>query len=51
MKMRKHERPYSLYYLSHVSNDVFVVISLFVVTYEIKVSFIHYLKFNTFRKY
>ena len=49
MKMRKHERPYSLYYLSHVSNDVFAVISLFVVTSDLKVSFIHYLKFNTSR--
>ena len=41
--------PYS-YYLSHVSNDVFVVISLFVVTSDFKVNFIHYLKFNTFRQ-
>ena len=38
--------PYS-YYLSHVSNDVFVVISLIVVTSDFRVSFLHYL--NTFR--
>ena len=41
--------PPNSYYLLHVSNDVFVVISLIVVTSDFRVSFLHYLKFNTFR--